>query len=478
MFRLLERYMVQQLSNNGYTQTEIREATGISERTQRRINKQASVTDADDPNFRKLRGVGRPATAEVYEQVVRAILAEPRKPEDGPVKSTEIFTRVQHEHGYTGGKTALYELIRKLRPPASKVPVVRFEGLPGEFSQHDFGQRKVTFEDGTTTIIHFFASRLKYSRLVDVQIVPNEQLEAVVRSLLRAFERFGGMPLRCVFDNPRPMVNEHRKLPDGSVRLEWNARFAGFAIDCGFIPEACWPYRPNQKGSVENLVGFVKGNFFTGRRFRHVRDLSEQLEEWLRYVNHERPCDATSEIPAVRARTEALRPCTHKADSYPLKLTAVVRPTARVVHNRIEYSVPAEHIGQEVTLHLEQTTVGIYLGNRFLARHPRFPENGRSSVLADHAEELFTFPRGKPFAMRQLLLDLDPSVEPYLTELVHRRPNGWEADIELMYRLYGRIGRADFLAAVALACEQHCFGGEYLVAIADDELTKANGGIW
>lgn len=478
MFKQLERYMVQQLSNNGYTQTQIRDATGVSERTQRRINQQPPVTDADDPNFRKSRGVGRPSTAEAYEERVRAIFAEPRKPEDGPVKSIEIFTRLRREHGYTGGKTALYELIRKLRPPTGRVPVVRFEGLPGEFSQHDFGQRKVTFEDGTTTVVHFFASRLKYSRLVDVQVVANEQLEVVVRSLLRAFERFGGMPLRCVFDNPKPIVTEHRKLADGSIRLEWNSRFAQFAIDCGFIPEACFPYRPNQKGAVENLVGFVKGNFFAGRRFRHLRDLGEQLGEWLQHVNHERPCDATGEIPAVRARSEALKSCVHRAEAYPLKLSAVVRPTARVVHQRLEYSVPAEHIGQEVTLHLEEASVGIYLGNRFLARHPRFPENGRSSVLADHAEELFTFPRGKPFAQRQLLLDLDKSVEPYLTELVHRRPNGWEADIEAMYRLYQRIGRTDFLAAVALACEQHCFGGEYLVAIADDELSKATGGIW
>jgi hypothetical protein len=51
-----------------------------------------------------------------------------------------------------------------------------------------------------------------------------------------------------------------------------------------------------------------------------------------------------------------------------------------------------------------------------LGEHPRFPDNGRFSVLADHAQELFRFRRGKPYAQRQLLLDLDPSVEPYLAE--------------------------------------------------------------
>lgn len=45
--------------------------------------------------------------------------------------------------------------------PARVAPVVRFEGLPGEFSQHDFGQVDVTYVDGRVERTHFFASRLK-----------------------------------------------------------------------------------------------------------------------------------------------------------------------------------------------------------------------------------------------------------------------------------------------------------------------------
>jgi hypothetical protein len=48
---------------------------------------------------------------------------------------------------------------------------VRFEGLPGEFSQHDFGHVDVTFVDGRKKRLHFFASRLKYSRYARVTLV-------------------------------------------------------------------------------------------------------------------------------------------------------------------------------------------------------------------------------------------------------------------------------------------------------------------
>ena len=47
----------------------------------------------------------------------------------------------------------------------------------------------------------------------------------------------------------------------------------------------CWPYRPQEKGSVENLVGWVKGSFFKQRRFLDREDLERQLREWLTEAN-------------------------------------------------------------------------------------------------------------------------------------------------------------------------------------------------
>lgn len=145
----------------------------------------------------------------------------------------------------------------------------------------------------------------------------------------------------------------------------------------------------------------------------------------------------------------------------------VVRPTARVNYRGVEYSVPACTIGQTVTLHLQQEQVAIYLAQEHLATHPRFPDNGKSSILHEHAEELFQSKRGKPYIQRQLLWDLAPIVEPYLTELVHRLPLAWADDIEATYELYKRIGRRDLLAAIELAIESRCFGSEYLIEIVE-----------
>ena len=54
---------------------------------------------------------------------------------------------------------------------------------PGEFSQHDFGQIEVQFVDGASQRVHFFASCPKYSRFMCVNLVPDEAVESLVRTL-------------------------------------------------------------------------------------------------------------------------------------------------------------------------------------------------------------------------------------------------------------------------------------------------------
>jgi hypothetical protein len=54
----------------------------------------------------------------------------------------------------------VYALVQTLRVRTA-TPLVGLEGLPGEFSQHDFCEVCVTYQDGTETKVHFFASGLK-----------------------------------------------------------------------------------------------------------------------------------------------------------------------------------------------------------------------------------------------------------------------------------------------------------------------------
>lgn len=280
---MLKRHEIEILLKTGHPKTEVARLAGVSARSVHRIAEENPIVDVNDSAERALRHIGRPSIVEDFRKFILDILNE-----KADLPSREILRRVRLA-GYHGGKTALYDLIASLRPKPVK-PVVRFEGLPGEFSQHDFGQFNVKFVDGTVRRVHFFASRLKYSRYIRVSLVQDEAVESLVRTLAQHLYGWGGRPLLCVFDRPRTIALKWNR--NGEV-TEWNPVFAYATLEMGIGVELCWPYQANQKGSVENLVKFVKSSFFKVRSFHDEEDLKEQLLEWHREVNQELPCRAT-----------------------------------------------------------------------------------------------------------------------------------------------------------------------------------------
>jgi transposase len=204
MLPLLRRHEIQVLLRAGHGQKDVAERTGVSIDTVRRVKIESEVTETDDAAERRARGIGRPSKAAPFAAKVRAWLV------DTPDLPTQELLRRAKDAGYEGHKTAFYALVAGARPPRA-TPVVRFEGLPGEFSQHDFGQVDVTFVDGRKKRVHFFASRLKYSRFAAVTLVEDERVETIVRCLARDFVAFGGLPLMAVFDRPRTIVQEGRQ---------------------------------------------------------------------------------------------------------------------------------------------------------------------------------------------------------------------------------------------------------------------------
>jgi hypothetical protein len=175
---MLKRHEVEILLKAGHGKAEVARLTGVSLCSGKRIAQEGPVVHVDDAAERAQRQVGRPSTVANFRKPILEILQH-----TPDLASLEILRRVR-EAGYEGGKTALYALVASLRPKSAK-PLVRFEGLPGEFSQHDFGEIEVEFVSGTRRRIHFFASRLKYSRLMRVSLVQDEAVESLVRTLGR-----------------------------------------------------------------------------------------------------------------------------------------------------------------------------------------------------------------------------------------------------------------------------------------------------
>jgi len=444
---MLDRVRIRVLRDAGHTLEEIAASVGVSKGSVQGILKEPPITSPESAPSPTSRGVGRPSKVEVFRRdVERIVKQEPSLP------TVEVLSRLRGL-GYSGGKSAVYDLVRSVRPKKSQGPEVRFEGIPGEFSQHDFGNVKVTYADGSCEKIHFFASRLKHSRWTHVVTVPNEKVEPLIRALLLAFESFGGVPLRAVFDNPKTIVINRTK-----GRIEWNPTFAHVPVDYSFGVELCWPRRANQKGSVENLVGWVKGSFFKVRRFHDREDLERQLVAWLEEVNTQRPSRATNELPAERmkAERERLTPLAIPAAEYPLRITTMVRTTGFVEYEHIRYSMPPKTIGIPGTLFLYPDRVRIVTKDGTEVEHPRRPVVGNTSYRnEDRVAKLAAVhgQRARLYQKRQEILDLGPPAEALMTEWVHHPHMNWKHQVEVLHDLLLCYGPGPTLGAIERVIE-------------------------
>ena len=466
---MLDRHAVHALLEAGQSTLEIARQLGVSRRTIQRIAKEPPVDDGDDHAARQRRGVGRPGVDAAVGARLRELLSE--DPHAPPLE----YLRQLREQGVRLGESTFYRIfgVEKEKLPAQLM--VRFEGVAGEFAQFDFGQADVRLLEGRVERVHFAAYRLKHSRWVWVVIVPDERIESLVRALLLCFEHGGGVPLRVVFDNPKTVVLGR----DQHKRPIWNATLAQVAIDYGFTIELCAPRSPEQKGSVENLVGWVKRNFFRARRVADLEhDLPRQLLEWLVFANEERPSRATKEIPAQRlvAERARMKPLAIPPQEYALRYAVHVGPTALVEYEGIRYAMPAGACGIPATLYLYPDRVRIVTtGGRFEATHPRFPRVGRTSYLeGQRAEQLAAVAgaRKRLYFMRERILELGPLGESYLTELIHARPLTWKGDVERLFMLLEELGEERFLRVLQRALFQQLYGAEYVVQIASREVAS------
>jgi transposase len=466
VFSTATRYDVLRAREAGLDAARIERLTGVPARSQRRIAMERVPFGMTDSQLHAVRRVGRPSglTPELQQEIHTLLAGDP------VMRGAELLRRLRTFHGYGGGKSAVYDHLRESRPPRpAPPPIVRFEGVAGEFAQHDFGEVRVQYRDQTSEKLRFYAGRLKYSRALHVRLADGETAEAYIRGMEAAAVAWGGLALLNVVDNSKAVVLRRQKDPEtGAERIRYQEQFASFLQEANVFAEPTAPYSGNQKGSVESLVKFVKGSFFAARSFRNRRDLEQQLGEWLTEVNEVRPCDATKIIPRVRLAEEGpwLRPLACGPRGYGLRYSAVVSREARVRWGGYQYSTPAGWIGQTLTVrvHPEQVVLHYHQGELV---HPRVPANGKYSLLPEHRSALFHKPRGKVMAQRQILMDLCPEGEQFFTALVHRRPQTWrQQDLPEAWALFEELGDERMRAGLRYCVAQAAIGAEYLRAWA------------
>jgi transposase len=268
--------------------------------------------------------------------------------------------------GFTGSYQQVQRFLKpyRARRKWSELATVRFETEPGEQAQVDYGQLRVWIGEKPETV-HLFVFTLGYSRRLFTRGYHNERLATLLDGHERALRHFGGVPLNCLYDNPRNLV-----LGRSESKVLWHPVFEDFARYYGFTPRACQPYRARTKGKVESGVKYAKRNALAGRRFGSWDELNDWLERWSAEVADQRVHGTTHERPIDRFAHEQLTPLGARPPyHYERVRLRQVANDALVAVGAARYSVPVEYVGMTVSVHESADYYEIFYQERLIARH-------------------------------------------------------------------------------------------------------------
>lgn len=366
-----ELIVILELHQQGLSVSAIAERMGMDRKTVRKYIAQGVQVPRYGPRR------PRPCVIDPY----RAYLTE--RVLQYPELSIARLLREIRELGYRGGRTAVGDVLRSVRPPRQKSFEVRFETPAGHQAQVDFAHFLTEFEDTPgTRRVWLFSMVLGHSRYLWARFVAHQDLQTVLRCHLDAFEHFGGAPREILYDRMKTAV-----LGEGQDRhIVYNAKLVALAQHYGFAPRACQAYRAKTKGKVERPFRYIRQDFFMARRFRNLDDLNRQLRHWLDSVANVRLHATTQRIVAEHFAEE--RPALSVLPSGPFN--ALIRLERRVSHEGFVsvggnyYSVPDRTRKRVLEIHSLAREVRIFEEGTLLAAHPVLEGRRQSSILPGH----------------------------------------------------------------------------------------------
>lgn len=292
-----------------------------------------------------------------------------------------IHTRLVDECGFTGSESAVRNAVHEmhLERKASEVFIpLRFQ--PGDSVQVDWGEATV-YLNGKKVTVNLFCARMCHSCAPFVTAYWRQNLESFLDAIIRTFKYFGGVPRRIVFDNARVAVKSgfgaHAAAQDDYSQL---------AAHYGFEPVFCNPASGNEKGLVENLVGYIRRNVCVPLpRVASLEELNGKLlEQCVKYLEHKVEGRPQKVATMLEEDQQALYPL----PKYPLDVSKKAYPTvgrySTVLFETNQYSVPCKYRGKSTLLKAYPNTIEVWVNGELVAFHNRCQGKKQESLDLQH----------------------------------------------------------------------------------------------
>ena len=369
---------------------------------------------ANEKRYLPRRSAKRPSKLDPFKNDIVRML------EKHPYSARQIFQRIQ-QNGFDGGITIVTDYVRKIRPPKTK-PFLKLVFAPGECAQVDWGSYGNVRVGSTNRRLSFFVMVLCHSRMMYVEFTVSQTMEHFLGCHQSAFHFFGSVPLKIMVDNLKSAVLK-RTLGRDPV---FNPRYMDFARHYGFKIVPCNVGKGNEKGIVENAVGYVKKNLLNGLDISDFKIMKPFVQHWLDTVANVRAHGETGRRPVDMFAEEKQSLQSLPIEPYDIGVVKQARASRqfRVTIDTNRYSVPAQLAGVGLTVKLYPDRLCFYHENKMVARHVRSYDRRQDYEHPDHPKVLLAQrrrARDQKIFMR--FLSLSGKAQEYYRQMENRRMN-------------------------------------------------------
>jgi transposase len=348
------------------------------------------------------------------QATTRASKLDPFKPqilqmlEKYPYSAQQILQRLRQQ-GFDGGYSIVKDYVRRVRPGRPGA-FLKLAFAPGECAQVDWGSFGSVPVGQTSRRLSFFVMVLCYSRMMYVELTVSQTMEHFLACHQHAFDYIGGVPKTIMVDNLKSAVLK-RALGQAPV---FNPKYMDFSQHHGFRIVPCNVGRGNEKGRVENGVGYVKKNFLAGLDIADCSTLNAEARHWMDTIANVRLPGETRKPPTQLWQDE--KPYLQPRPTQPFEIATVSQVRAsrpfRITLDTNRYAVPAHLAGQALPLKPYPDRLCLDYQNQLVARHQRSYDRHGDFEDPDHPKALLE-PRKKARAHKLCMrsLALSPRAE-------------------------------------------------------------------
>lgn len=250
----------------------------------------------------------------------------------------------------------------------------------------------------------------------------NQKLESWIGSHVRMFDFFGGVTEVVVPDNLKSGVTKANYY-EPSI----NKTYHDFAMhyDVAIIPAR--PNKPKDKAKVENAVQNVQRRVLAvlrRQKFFSVSELNIKLKSLMEALNNRimKSYGKSRKELYLELDKPALKPLPLNKYEFSTYKLAKVNIDYHVEMYKHYYSVPYQHVSEQVEIKANDKFVEVYLKGQRIALHARSFEKGRHTTIKEHMPSQHRYmEKWTPMRFLEWAGNIGPETEIQINSILHSR---------------------------------------------------------